>query len=199
MQAGATAAWAGDGGGVGLAIPEVIGEGKLEGGPGGRVELLLRLAASGGVYVPQFYDVEYDASGALVSVQPNRAGVPPRVHKHTLMDLDAWPYPRNPLVPLAETVHERFSVEIFRGCTRGCRFCQAGMITRPVRERSISTIGDMVENGIRKSGFEEVGLLSLSSADHTEVGESATDLRDREDATHVSLSLPSTRVDAFNV
>ena len=93
---------------------------------------------------------------------PNRPGIPFRVRKHTLMDLDAWPYPAKPLVPLAETVHERFSVEIFRGCTRGCRFCQAGMITRPVRERSIETIGDMVENGIRKSGFEEVGLLSLS-------------------------------------
>jgi len=115
------------------------------------------------------------------------------------MDLDAWPYPRNPLVPLAETVHERFSVEIFRGCTRGCRFCQAGMITRPVRERSITTIGDMVENGIRRSGFDEVGLLSLSSADHTEIADVAKGLADRYDGTNVSLSLPSTRVDAFNI
>ena len=130
---------------------------------------------------------------------PNRPGVPDRVRKHTLMDLDAWPYPRNPLVPLAETVHERFSVEIFRGCTRGCRFCQAGMITRPVRERSISTIGDMVENGIRKSGFEEVGLLSLSSADHSEIGDVAKGLADRYEGSNVSLSLPSTRVDAFNI
>jgi radical SAM superfamily enzyme YgiQ (UPF0313 family) len=96
-------------------------------------------------------------------------------------------------------VHERYSVEIFRGCTRGCRFCQAGMITRPVRERSITTIGDMVENGIRKSGFEEVGLLSLSSADHTEIGEVAKGLADRYEGSNVSLSLPSTRVDAFNI
>jgi radical SAM superfamily enzyme YgiQ (UPF0313 family) len=115
------------------------------------------------------------------------------------MDLDAWPYPRKPLVPLAETVHERYSVEIFRGCTRGCRFCQAGMITRPVRERSIETIGAMVDNGIQRSGFEEVGLLSLSSADHTEIGEIAHQLADRYDGTNVSLSLPSTRVDAFNI
>jgi radical SAM superfamily enzyme YgiQ (UPF0313 family) len=102
-------------------------------------------------------------------------------------------------VPLAETVHERYSVEIFRGCTRGCRFCQAGMITRPVRERSMRTIGDMVENGIRRSGFEEVGLLSLSSADHTEIGDLAKGLADRYEGSNVSLSLPSTRVDAFNI
>jgi len=142
----------------------------------------------------------YAAPGEeLAAVVPNRPRVPVRVAKRTTMDLDAWPYPKQPLVPLAETVHERFSVEIFRGCTRGCRFCQAGMITRPVRERSIETIGAMVENGIRSTGFEEVGLLSLSSADHSEIGEVAKDLADRYEGSNVSLSLPSTRVDAFNI
>jgi hypothetical protein len=90
-------------------------------------------------------------------------------------------------------------VEIFRGCTRGCRFCPAGMITRPVRERSIATIGAMVEEGLAASGFGEVGLLSLSSADHSEINEIAVDLADRYEGTNTGLSLPSTRVDAFNV
>jgi radical SAM family uncharacterized protein len=193
------AAVLGDGEEVVLAISEVVREWKDEDRPGGRDELLRRLAVTGNIYVPKFYDVVYAADATIEAVVPNRPGIPFRVTKHTLMDLDAWPYPAKPLVPLAETVHERFSVEIFRGCTRGCRFCQAGMITRPVRERSIETIGDMVENGIRMSGFEEVGLLSLSSADHTEIGEIAKGLADRYEGSNVSLSLPSTRVDAFNI
>lgn len=193
------AAVMGDGEEITVAISEVMREWKAQGSPGGRDEFLLRLAASGGVYVPKFYDVTYLPNSQIAQVKPNRPGVPQRVSKHTLMDLDQWPYPKKPLVPLAETVHERFSVEIFRGCTRGCRFCQAGMITRPVRERSLPVVKAMVENGLVESGFQEVGLLSLSSADHSHIGEIAKELADEYEGTNTSLSLPSTRVDAFNI
>ncbi len=153
------AAVLGDGEQVVLAITDEVRAWKSQGRPGGRDALLMRLAATGNVYVPAFYDVEYLPDGRIKRVAPNRAGVPWRVAKATVMDLDDWPYPRHPLVPLAETVHERASVEIFRGCTRGCRFCQAGMITRPVRERSITGIGEMVSSSLAATGFEEVGLL----------------------------------------
>ncbi len=195
------AAVVGDGEEAVLAITDIVGAWKREGMPGGRREVLLRLARTGGVYVPAFYDVSYLPDGRIqrIAPSPDAPGVPWRVAKHTVMDLDAWPYPKQPLVPLAESVHERMSVEIFRGCTRGCRFCQAGMITRPVRERSITGIGEMVERGLAATGFEEVGLLSLSSADHSEIADIAKGLADRYEGTNTGLSLPSTRVDAFNI
>ncbi|HVH21820.1 MAG TPA: TIGR03960 family B12-binding radical SAM protein [Pseudonocardia sp.] len=189
----------GDGEQVVGEITDVVRGWKAEGRPGGRRELLLRLAETEGCYVPSLYSVAYGHDGSIAAVEPTEERVPATVTKRTTVDLDAWPYPKAPLVPLAETVHERASVEIFRGCTRGCRFCQAGMITRPVRERSLRGIGEMVDAAVRASGFDEVGLLSLSSADHTEIAEITKGLADRYEGSNTSLSLPSTRVDAFNI
>ena len=187
----------GDGEQAVIAITELLRTAKSEGWD--REQTLVELARRGLAYVPRFYDVDYAADGRIARITPTRPEVPRRPAKHTVTNLDAWPYPKQPLVPLAESVHERMSVEIFRGCTRGCRFCQAGMITRPVRERSITGIGEMVAAGLAATGYEEVGLLSLSSADHSEIGQIAKGLADRYEGTQTSLSLPSTRVDAFNI
>ena len=164
-----------------------------------RTQLLEAVGAIDGAYIPSWYEPEYNANGTLRGTFPRKAGAPYRVAKRTVSDLDQWPYPKRTIVPLTETVHERYSVEIFRGCTRGCRFCQAGMITRPVRERSRETVKSMVAEGVANTGFEEVGLLSLSSADHSDILGMCGDLADTYEGTATSLSLPSTRVDAFNV
>ncbi len=203
------AAVMGDGEQVTLDIDEVVRTVKRDREPGGtlaaldpgeaRHELLRRLARVEGVYIPAFYTPRYLEDGRLARTVATEPGVPALVPKRTIQDLEAWPYPRKQIVPMTETVHERFSVEIFRGCTRGCRFCQAGMITRPVRERRPETVQRLVTDGVRDTGFNEVGLLSLSSADHSAIGPIARELADTYEGTSTSLSLPSTRVDAFNV
>jgi radical SAM family uncharacterized protein len=170
----------------------------------GRADRLDAIAGVTGAYLPDRYRPEYlpprdgESTGRLRGMFPV-PGAAPQVPKRTVSDLDAWPYPKRQIVPLTETVHERYAVEIFRGCTRGCRFCQAGMITRPVRERSSASIQKMVADGLASTGFEEVGLLSLSSADHAEIQGLCGDLADTYEGTATSMSLPSTRVDAFNV
>ncbi|HWF17415.1 MAG TPA: TIGR03960 family B12-binding radical SAM protein [Acidimicrobiales bacterium] len=164
-----------------------------------RDALLRALAEIEGVYVPALYDPEY-ADGRLAATAPRDDRVPPEVTKRTVRDLAEWPYPRRPLVPLTEVVHDRLNVEVFRGCTRGCRFCQAGMITRPVRERPAAQVREMVQRGLEWSGHDEVALTSLSSADFSGLEDTVRDIvNDPSHDGRVSVSLPSLRVDAFTV
>jgi radical SAM family uncharacterized protein len=174
-------------------------------GDGSRESILRTLACIPGVYVPACYEVSYEQSspaGAprLDGITPRFADIPERVEKRTISDLGDWPYPRQQLVPLIEVVHDRLNVELFRGCTRGCRFCQAGMITRPVRERPAEQARTMVATGLARTGYDEVALTSLSSADYSGIEETVTSIiEDPACSGQVSVSLPSLRVDAFTV
>jgi radical SAM family uncharacterized protein len=166
---------------------------------GGRRAMLRELARVEGVYVPSLYEVDYDGP-AIRAIRPRHPEVPERIEKRTIADLAAWPYPRNQLVPLTEVVHDRLNVEVFRGCTRGCRFCQAGMITRPVRERPAEQVRTMVSEGLRRTGYDEVALTSLSTADFSGIESVVQGIVDDPSACgQVSVSLPSLRVDAFTV
>ncbi len=191
----------GDGEEVVSEITEVVADWKA----GRRTEetrrnVLRTLAQIPGVYVPSLYDVRYRDDGCIEAVEPIERGVPEIVEKRTISDLAAWPYPKRQLVPLTEVVHDRLNVEVFRGCTRGCRFCQAGMITRPVRERPADQVRHMVQDGLRRTGYDEVALTSLSTADFSGIEEVVrTSMDDPLGCGNISVSLPSLRVDAFTV
>lgn len=167
--------------------------------PRGREACLAALAEIPGVYVPGFYDVAYRADGGIERITPNRAGVPARVTKRIVTDLDRAPFPTRPIVPYLNTVHDRAMLEVFRGCTRGCRFCQAGAIYRPVRERNLSTLMDQADELLRHTGHEEISLTSLSTSDYSRIRPLIEGLVDRYAGQMVNVALPSLRVDAFAV
>ena len=193
------AAVLGDGEEVVGEITEVVAAWKAAGG-GPRAGLHRRLATVAGAYVPSLYEATF-ADGRLQSVRPRPEATEAIevVEKRTVADLADWPYPKNQLVPVTEVVHDRLNVEVFRGCTRGCRFCQAGMITRPVRERPADQVRTMVSEGLKRTGYDEVALTSLSTADFSGIEQVVAETVADDACGQVSVSLPSLRVDAFTV
>ncbi|MBO4848688.1 MAG: TIGR03960 family B12-binding radical SAM protein [Clostridia bacterium] len=164
---------------------------------GKKAELLKRLSRIKGVYVPGYYSAEYDDNGnfgRLVKLDPD---APDSIERRIVEDLDAAQYTGKLVVPYMSIVHDRVALEIFRGCTRGCRFCQAGFIYRPVREREMSTVIKQTDESLDCTGYDEISLFSLSSGDYSHIHELVPLILDRYEKDRVSVSLPSLRIDSF--
>ena len=165
---------------------------------GTREDFLLAAAKVPGIYVPAFYDVSYNEDGTIASFAPGRPGVPEKVEKQLVLDMeDGYDRLESPVVPFIKATQDRVTLEIQRGCIRGCRFCQAGMIYRPTRERNVETLKESARTMLQRTGHEEISLSSLSSSDYSELKELVTFLIDEFDGKAVNISLPSLRIDAF--
>ena len=160
-------------------------------------EFLIKASQIKGVYVPSLYNVEYNEDNTIKSVTPTN-NAPKKIEKRLIMNMDDCYYPDNFVVPMIEIVHDRAMEEIFRGCIRGCRFCQAGFLYRPVREKSPEVINNQCHTLCNNTGYDEVSLSSLSSSDYSQIEELLTKLTDWSKDEKVSISLPSLRVDGFN-
>ena len=186
----------GDGEEETLATIDVYKKWKASGLP--REEYLRMAAQIPGIYVPSLYDVAYNEDGTVASIAPKPgSGAPEVVRKALVADLNAADYPDKLIVPYGEIVHNRIMLEIFRGCTRGCRFCQAGMIYRPVRERKMDRLMALAEKLVANTGYDEISLMSLSSGDYSCLPELAHQMVERFAKKRVKVSLPSQRIDAI--
>jgi len=182
-------------------LPEVLRayEGwKEAGAPGGRDGFLQRVSRIQGIYVPKFYDVRYFEDGRVAHVRPNR-DVPETIYKRVVTDLNDVDYPTKPVVPFNTIVHDRIMLEIFRGCSRGCRFCHAGMAYRPVRERTKEKLLSLSKELVKNTGYNEISLFSLSSADYSRLPDLVHTMVGEMKEKRVSVSLPSLRIDSFCV
>lgn len=172
---------------------------KREGKPGGRKEYLRRLASLDGVYVPSFYEPVYDEKGNFAGMNLLEPEAKPIIYKRVVKDLNKTIFTEKPVVPYLDIVHNRIMLELFRGCSRGCRFCQAGISYRPVRERTKETLKDLARKLVDSTGYNEMSLTSLSSADYSCLGGLVDDLMETFHDEQVSFSLPSLRIDSFSI
>lgn len=178
-------------------LMDAYNEWKAEGGK--RIDYLKKIAGIEGIYVPCLYDVEYNEDGTLKAMTPNCPEAKPKIRKRIIENLDSVIFPEKFIVPFMDIVHDRVSLEVFRGCIRGCRFCQAGMIYRPVREKSPDRLVDDAKRLLASTGYEEMSLSSLSTSDYTRFEELADRLLELTEKEKVGLSLPSLRVDNFSL
>ena len=166
---------------------------------GTKEELLKGLVKVPGIYVPSFYNVSYDEEGKVKKVAPNIAEAPPVIIKRAVSDLDKAPVPTSPIVPFMNVIHQRATLEVMRGCTRGCRFCQAGIIYRPTRERSLDNLSERSEELLKTTGHEEISLASLSTSDFGSISILLERLVRALSKNGISISLPSLRMDSFSL
>lgn len=172
---------------------------KKAGKPGGRQGFLQEAVKLQGIYVPSFYQTEYNEDGTVVAVRPLADNVPAAVQKRVVKDLNTIDFPTAPIVPFGEIVHDRIMLEVFRGCSRGCRFCHAGMVYRPVRERKPEVLKELARKLVDNTGYNEISLVSLSTADYSCLAPLIHDLIREFKEDKVSVSLPSLRIDSFSV